>query len=176
LLKMDKTENEVKLSWNTNDDTPFSYYVEQLDNKWKVRTTSPALRTGQLKIPRNQLDSQITNFRIRAVADRSTSLLSYSNITSFRQSAKIILPNAFSPNNDGLNDIFELEGIYISQFKISVYNRWGELVYYSDNIKQAWDGKMNGEHLPEGIYVYRIEAVDTIGEPLVLQGTISILR
>ncbi|MEN9442527.1 MAG: hypothetical protein RLZ33_2604 [Bacteroidota bacterium] len=69
----------------------------------------------------------------------------------------IEMPNIFTPNSDGLNEIFtfkEAQGIY--DYSISVYNRWGNRVYFGENTFN-WDGKYNGESVTEGVYFYRIE-------------------
>lgn len=67
------------------------------------------------------------------------------------------MPNIFTPNNDGLNEIFtikEAQGIY--DYSISIYNRWGNRVYFGENTF-GWDGTHNGKPVIEGVYFYRIE-------------------
>lgn len=64
-------------------------------------------------------------------------------------SSEIWLPNAFSPNNDGKNDVFNpVSQRYIRSFKLSVFNRWGQLIYTSDDAKKGWDGNINGKQGP----------------------------
>jgi len=69
---------------------------------------------------------------------------------------EIWVPNAFTPNADGRNDYFFAQGIEIHTFTIAVYNRWGELVFRSENIDQKWDGRHNGLLCEGGIYNYII--------------------
>ncbi|MBX2894427.1 MAG: gliding motility-associated C-terminal domain-containing protein [Cyclobacteriaceae bacterium] len=74
---------------------------------------------------------------------------------------EVIVPEGFSPNNDGIGDVFEIENPNRSVIYLLVYNRWGSLVYESDNYQNNWDGKANrgivvGSDLPDGTYYYII--------------------
>jgi gliding motility-associated-like protein len=55
------------------------------------------------------------------------------------------IPNAFTPNNDGENDYFRCYGLNIEEFSMQIFNRWGQLVFYSENIDEGWDGRMLNE-------------------------------
>ncbi|MCF8298470.1 MAG: gliding motility-associated C-terminal domain-containing protein [Saprospiraceae bacterium] len=69
----------------------------------------------------------------------------------------LIVPKVFTPNGDGVNDVFLIQSLDYSalkDFKIIIYNRWGNLVFESDDIKKAWDGKEGKNDLDEGVYVY----------------------
>jgi gliding motility-associated-like protein len=71
----------------------------------------------------------------------------------------IYIPNAFSPNGDGLNDEFKVIGHSenISSFHMYIYDRWGALVFESRDIFEGWDGKYKKKLAPVGTYVYKIE-------------------
>jgi len=74
-------------------------------------------------------------------------------------SCKLMLPTGFSPNNDGVNDqlvIFDDCRYGIEKFNIKIYNRWGELVFESDDISNTWDGYYKNELAPLGVYTYHI--------------------
>ncbi len=87
------------------------------------------------------------------------------------------IPTGFSPNNDGLNDYFGISGVGISKLQIIIYNSWGEEVFVIQNPDQTWDGKMiSGEMLPDGLYVYKLEAHDIEGNPYYKNGTLIIIR
>ncbi len=70
---------------------------------------------------------------------------------------RIFIPDAFSPNADGLNDRLEVFGLYFIDFKISIYDRWGELIYQAFRPQDAWDGKFRGQDAPTGVYVIQLE-------------------
>jgi gliding motility-associated-like protein len=69
-----------------------------------------------------------------------------------------VIPNAFSPNNDGVNDVWNIQ--YLSSYadaSIEVYNRYGGVVYRSIRYNKPWDGTYNGKPLPVGVYYYIID-------------------
>ena len=68
----------------------------------------------------------------------------------------IFVPNAFTPNSDELNDVFRMEGFGIDQFELLIFNRWGELIYKSNDIKEGWDGKVNSRDSQIDVYVYKV--------------------
>ena len=70
---------------------------------------------------------------------------------------QLYFPNAFTPDGDGLNDEFAPKGYYdyISQYHLSIYDRWGNLVYETKNVLQGWNGKIKGTPSSSGVYVYK---------------------
>lgn len=73
---------------------------------------------------------------------------------------RFFAPNAFTPDGDGLNDVFRVIGPKTDSFELQIFNRWGQLVFESDNISQPWTGNhAGGEYfIPDGIYVYQFRA------------------
>ena len=90
----------------------------------------------------------------------------------------IYVPNAFTPNGDGLNDIFKAQGIDITKFNMKIFNRWGELIFESDDIESGWNGASpNSDYFsPPGIYEYIIVAQEHQGEVFEYRGHIQLLR
>jgi gliding motility-associated-like protein len=93
----------------------------------------------------------------------------------------LFVPSAFTPNGDGINDVFQMQstGIDASNFQINIFNRWGEIVYSSKDPQQAWTGGASGGeyYIPNGVYTYYI-ATNSLktGERYEYRGTISIIR
>lgn len=89
----------------------------------------------------------------------------------------LYFPNSFTPNNDGLNDIFAPKGDNIEFISFTIYNRWGELIYQSYQPFPSWDGFFNGKPVPSGVYVYfaRYVKADT-GELKQIYGSVSVIR
>ena len=90
------------------------------------------------------------------------------------------IPNSFTPNNDGKNDELQIfTGCDITELKFSVFNRWGELVFYTEDVNQGWDGTLRGSLAPNGVYVFKMEyqAENFKGEvvPNVLYGDITLI-
>lgn len=90
------------------------------------------------------------------------------------------MPNAFTPNGDGKNDVFAGKGFTdgMTDFELTIWSRWGELLYQSENPEEGWDGtKQNsGEDLPVGVYVYQVKYTDPRGEPHALKGFATLVR
>ncbi len=87
------------------------------------------------------------------------------------------MPSAFTPNNDGLNDCYGVKywGV-VDAIEFSIFNRWGERVFYTKSKDQCWDGTFRGEKQPAGVYVYMIKA-NTNCEPGVFRkGTLVLVR
>ncbi|MFK7757056.1 MAG: gliding motility-associated C-terminal domain-containing protein, partial [Flavobacteriales bacterium] len=91
----------------------------------------------------------------------------------------VYIPNAFTPDGDGINDIFRITASgNLSPFKLEIFNRWGELVYESLDQDQGWLGNhQNGDYyVPDGIYTYRV-SYGTKGKVLdVLHGNVTVMR
>jgi gliding motility-associated-like protein len=88
------------------------------------------------------------------------------------------VPNAFSPNNDGNNDLFCLSGwsACMDEFTILIYDRWGEKVFESSKADFCWDGSYKGKILDPAVFVYFIRATFTTGDKVVKKGNISIIK
>ncbi len=72
------------------------------------------------------------------------------------------IPNSFSPNDDGINDFFTGKGLFIAEFEMSIFDRWGNFIFFTDNIKKPWDGKANhgADAAQEDVYVYVVKVTD----------------
>jgi gliding motility-associated-like protein len=94
--------------------------------------------------------------------------------------SSIYVPSAFTPNNDGLNDVFKAFGMELKNFKLVIYNRWGEKIFQTQDINLGWDGTYKGTPAPLGLYVWELEASDKFGEPILndiqSRGTVSLVR
>lgn len=86
--------------------------------------------------------------------------------------ADVLVPNAFTPNDDGFNDLFEAVGADVTSFSMQVYNRWGNVVYSSDNITGGWNGHLS----PEGLYAWKIYFTVGTFKPRVKTGTVFLIR
>jgi gliding motility-associated-like protein len=93
---------------------------------------------------------------------------------------RIFVPNAITPNDDGLNDYFTAKGIAIRDFEMYIFNRWGEEIFYTNDIETGWNGYYKGEIVQIDVYVYKIyytlddQTGDYKREQMV--GTVTVLR
>ena len=86
------------------------------------------------------------------------------------------VPNAFSPNGDGINDIVKVEGKGIIRMEFRIYNRWGQQVYMGTDPKAGWDGTLDGVPQPMEVYTYTVDADLIDHHNVKLKGNITLLR
>jgi len=86
------------------------------------------------------------------------------------------VPNAFSPNNDGVNDFISVKGYGIANMSWNIYNRWGQLVFRSSNLSSGWDGRFKGQLQPQDVYAYILSVTFTDNTQYTKKGDINLLR
>ena len=92
--------------------------------------------------------------------------------------SKLEVPNAFTPNGDGINDVFRVKEGYksIISFKAQVFNRWGKKLYEWSDLEGGWDGKSGGSNVPDGAYYLHIQARGADGRKYHIKKVINLLR
>jgi gliding motility-associated-like protein len=88
----------------------------------------------------------------------------------------IFIPNAFTPNGDGENDVFFVRGNGIDEMQLVIYNRWGEKVFESNSKDNGWDGRFNGELLSTDVFGFSLEVRCTNGALFKKQGNVTLLK
>ncbi|MFN8252521.1 MAG: PKD domain-containing protein [Ferruginibacter sp.] len=89
----------------------------------------------------------------------------------------IYLPNAFTPNGDGRNDIFRGVPVGLQEFEyLKVFNRWGQLVFYTNDYRNGWDGMFLSQKQPGGVYVVMARGKDYLGNTIAKKGTVMLIR
>jgi gliding motility-associated-like protein len=90
---------------------------------------------------------------------------------------EIYIPNVFTPNHDGVNDIFTASGIGIKEFELIIYDRWGLNIFHTNDIHKGWNGLLpNGQAALVDVYVYLIRAMDPQGVNHKYVGSVSVIR
>jgi gliding motility-associated-like protein len=98
------------------------------------------------------------------------------------KNTNVFIPNTFSPNRDGMNDIFFPRGTGLFNIKsFRVFNRWGQLIFERYNVapnteSQGWNGTYNGKNVQTDVYVYMMEVVCENGSIIPIKGNITLLR
>lgn len=97
-------------------------------------------------------------------------------VTVFDQS-RVTLPNAFSPNGDGINDVWkmQIQGL-ITVKEWLIFNRYGQLIFSSKDSNTGWDGKIKNAYVPAGTYYWMVTATDNNGKEIKQQGSVTVLR
>ena len=87
------------------------------------------------------------------------------------------VPNVFTPNNDGKNDLFKVKAEGVESYNLTIFNRWGQLLFQRDSGPIEWDGRMSsGVAASDGIYFYILEVTPYSGSAETRKGTITIIR
>jgi gliding motility-associated-like protein len=107
----------------------------------------------------NVLENKI--YRVTAYKVGNSAVSSTSNYAEVIPPLSIYIPSAFTPNNDGINDTFGVKGQGIKDYRLLIYNRWGEIIFESTEFRKQWDGKFDGSPVEQGTYVYQLYANGT---------------
>ncbi len=108
----------------------------------------------------------------------SNGCIASDNITvTVNHESVIFVPNVFTPNGDGDNDIFLVKGFNLKKVEGEIYNRWGQKMFFWDAIRGFWDGRTNsGEEVPDGTYFFIIKAIGSDGKQYLEKGSITLIR
>lgn len=89
---------------------------------------------------------------------------------------EVFVPNIFSPNGDGWNDVLEIKGPRLFNYYIQIYDRWGKVVFESTEQKEYWDGKLNGAELAPQTFVYLLSGESVLGDKISQEGNVTIIK
>jgi len=114
------------------------------------------------------------------VVNSSNCLDTLDKILDIRPEVRYFLPNAFTPNGDSVNDEFKGVGVMAGakSFNFTIWNRWGEMIYQTDQPNQGWNGRKfnTGVESPPGVYVVLVTYRDPRGNPYELKGFVTLVR
>jgi gliding motility-associated-like protein len=87
---------------------------------------------------------------------------------------KIFIPKSFSPNADGINDVFKIHSKNVEEFEMSVFNQWGEFLFVTNDVSVEWDGTLYNQNVRKGAYVYVIKLKTMNGQSKKYSGCLMI--
>lgn len=90
----------------------------------------------------------------------------------------LFIPTAFTPNGDGINEVFFVYGAEINDFTMQLYDRWGNMIFESKDLYEGWDGRAKGgtEIAQQDVYVYKVFVIDFEGKQHKYTGSVSLLK
>jgi len=122
-------------------------------------------------------DRQVLRYRLQVGgAGLPAGTFSYSNLATLTRRPVLTVPNAFTPNGDGLNDVLEVKGRYLQDYLFVVVDRNGMEVFRGTKRADVWDGRIRGQAPVLGTYVWRFQQDSEDGERLRVSGTVTILQ
>ena len=120
-------------------------------------------------------DRQTLRYRLETTG-LGLSAPAYSNLALVVRPVRVAVPNAFTPNGDGLNDVLEIKGRFLQSFLFTVFDRNGQEVFRATDRRQTWDGRVRGRPPVNGAYVWRLTLSDEAGQLVQQTGTVTILQ
>ncbi len=125
---------------------------------------------------KNGLDGYSQCYRILSFENGGNNQVSWSNEICFNFSPTIYIPNAYSPNNDGLNDKFVISAGAIKTFSMKIFDRWGEKLWETEDYTAAWDGFYKEKPVQMDVYVYTVTLTDFRDKVYKMNGTVHVIR
>lgn len=146
IIANDPNNGKFTISTNQDEDLDFQWAGEGIDNE-----NAPVIMAMPTDAGMYMYSVTITNEDGCMLTGTTQSLTVIDPLCNMED---IFLPNAFSPNGDGNNDILRVEGNFITALELRIYNRWGEEVFVSFSQADGWDGTYNGELLAPDVFGY----------------------
>jgi gliding motility-associated-like protein len=157
-------ETEVKFYYTGNEAEEFRWYI---NNKLEQNLGTEFYYTFN--------DSGIYKVKLEAGNSQNCSdsfvfdLIVYPKVFIF-------IPNVFTPNDDEDNELFKPSIVGVDSFELSIYNRWGGLVFETNSLTEFWDGTFRGKFVPDGDYLYYLKAWRAARKFESVSGTIKVIR
>lgn len=180
-LQVEQINGDVVIRWNPYEgwEMGVAYQVLEVYDEASGMYREVAELDGEADVYTHEevIDQPKSCYRITAYEAQGNGSVSLSNEACVVPGPLWFNANAFTPNGDGINDEFRFQGRFLSSFEMTIYNRWGELIFHSDHVDRPWRGlDLNGKPVPEGTYVYHARGVSYSGIPMQRGGTIFLAR
>lgn len=122
-----------------------------------------------------EIDS--VHYTVRVFDEIGCSDSAFISVKVFKTNPYVFVPSAFTPNGDGLNDVIRPIAVGVQQIKyFRIFNRWGQMLFHTTTNEHGWDGKINGTLQGSNVFVWMVGAIDYLGKPIFLKGTVTLIR
>ena len=152
--------------------------TNNIQSVWSFGNGTSTLSLQAGVVPQVVYD-QAGTYKVTMYAGKGTCIDTVIKYIEVELPSRLEIPNIFTPNGDGINDVYFLETSNIDKIEMSIYDRWGKLVYYlnTDKGNVAWDGRnQQGRVVPDGVYMYTLKANGKDGTEYDRQGNITVAR
>ncbi len=173
-------ENKVTLTWNAYTGWNLgvkSYQILKYDQSGSLIATIDRGTNLSFTETDVDLENQIVSYKIVAKPKELGILQSESNQIRLTKPVNLYFPTAFTPDRKGpsTNETFKVQGQFIKKLELSIFDRWGAVVFYTDK-GEAWDGYQNGQPMPISTYVWVANITDESGKTYQRSGTVVLMR
>jgi gliding motility-associated-like protein len=167
------TANSIQFNWAAV--TGAVGYEISVDGSGFTSPSSGA--TGLSHVVNGLQPNQTVNITVRALGTLPCqSATGTASGTTLLPDVGIFVPNTFTPNGDGRNDIVRVYGNYIKSLNFQIYNQWGEKVFETNDVNGGWNGMYKNKPQPVGVYVYVLRVENTNGEIVNKRGSINLIK
>ncbi|MBC7426842.1 MAG: gliding motility-associated C-terminal domain-containing protein [Bacteroidia bacterium] len=189
LLSAQTVKYLINLSWTpylawSEGVRSYSVRVKLADGTFQHVAFVPGDSTKYVFTSVDVTQSDSLCFEVVAFRNDFSGLESHSNTACTVPESQMYVPNSFTPNNDGINDVFNPKGVFIFNktgnvildYSLEIYDRWGAKIFFTNDMKEGWNGKYMGENCKDGVYVYKIRAVGLDNKSFHFKGTVTLIR
>ena len=175
-------ENNVQLTWNEYtgwESGVAEYVIEKYDeNGQLIQTVTVGPGTTSYTDNEYLPDQQIVTYVVKANPVTPGIGQAVSNEVVMTKQPTITYPTAFTPDNQGpaANEVFRVFGQYVARFEMQIFNRWGEMIFATNDINEGWDGTYRGKDVPDGTYAFVARGTDFAGQSFTRSGSVLLVR
>ena len=175
------TDNKVSLSWTDYQGWSggvAAYRLEKYSQTGaRLRVYPPSTSTSFLD-EENDLVNQVTTYKVFVLPVDGTLPTVNSNTLEVIRRPNLFYPTSFTPDKQGPveNEVFKVYGQYVASFELEIFNRWGELMFTSNDFETGWDGTFRGVDQPDGTYAFVARLTDYAGRTSKSTGSVVLLR
>jgi gliding motility-associated-like protein len=183
LIPVEVLENELNIFATADPDSIYPGESSQLEvtpqNNYTYQWTMGDLLDDETIYNPLATPPETTTFDVFVEDDlgcKDTASVTVFLKTFFCDAPYIFIPNAFTPDNDGMNDIFYVRGNAVDELFMAVYNRWGEKVFETNDLNTGWNGIYKGKELAPDVYGYYLQLKCLNGDEYFTKGNVTLIR
>ena len=158
------------------DESVFMQYTGQGATNWTWYADNQQLINGSVSEYETSFNEKGNKSLMLVSRNQFGCSDTFIDVIHIKYDYKISVPSIFTPDGNGINDSFKAIGFNLKSIHTIIYNRWGEKIYESFGVNDAWDGTFKGKPVINGVYVYMIDAEATDGEHTYLNGNVTVMN
>lgn len=175
------TDNKVSLSWTDYQGWSggvAAYRLEKYSQTGTRLRVYPPSSTTSFLDEENDLVNQVTTYKVFVIPVDGALPIINSNTLEVIRRPNLFYPTSFTPDKQGPveNEVFKVYGQYVASFEMEIFNRWGELMFTSNDFETGWDGTFRGVDQPDGTYAFVARLTDYAGRTSKSSGSVVLLR
>jgi gliding motility-associated-like protein len=168
------SSNGKDINW-----TSYEKFLSQMSNLEVFDKQSNLIKTipanGLLSLSPKPEEYTVQNLILRLKTTSSDGRISYSNTKDINFSLKVLVPNIFTPNGDGINDTFKVFTVFQKTYQLQIFDRWGNIIFASNDPNEEWNGSIKNSTPVNGEYVFQVNVEGQDGTQIQKSGVINII-